>query len=43
MEIAIVVFIGVWLSAAGVLGYLALRRDFKDYIKKKDTKRDKQE
>lgn len=39
MEIAIVIFIGVWLSAAGVLGYLALRRDFKDYIEKKDKKK----
>ena len=43
MEIAIVIFIGVWLSAAGVLGYFALRKDFKDHINKDDEKRDTEE
>lgn len=36
MEIAIVLFLGVWLSISGVLGYIALKKDFKN-ITKDDT------
>lgn len=30
MEIVITIFIGVWLSAAAVLAYLQLKKDFKE-------------
>ena len=36
MEIAIVLFLGVWLSISGILGYIALKKDFKN-ITKDDT------
>lgn len=30
MEVAICIFLGVWLSAAAVLGYIQLKKDFKN-------------
>lgn len=29
MEIAITVFIGIWLSVAAILGYIQIKKDFK--------------
>ena len=37
MEIAIVLFLGVWLSISGILGYIALKKDFKNITKDDDT------
>jgi hypothetical protein len=36
MEILIVVFLGAWLSVSGILGYIALKKDFKS-TKKEDV------
>lgn len=33
MEIVIAVFIGAWLVCSSLLGYMQLKKDFKDYIK----------
>lgn len=32
MEIAIAVFLGLWLSVSGILAYKQMKKDFKDYI-----------
>lgn len=36
MEIAICAFLGAWLSVAAILGYMALKKDFKENMKDKD-------
>ncbi len=33
MQIGIIVFIGVWMSLAGVIAYVRMSRDFKDETK----------
>ena len=41
MEIAIAVFIGVWLSGFALWGYLRLKKDYKDVnMTKKDGNED---
>lgn len=30
MEIVITIFIGTWLSAAAILGYVQLKKDFRE-------------
>lgn len=32
MEIAIAVFLGLWLSVSGILAYKQIKKDFKDSI-----------
>lgn len=32
MEIAIALFLGVWLSVSGIFAYKQIKKDFKDYI-----------
>lgn len=34
MEIVIAVFIGAWLTAVGVMSYVRLKKEYKDYISK---------
>lgn len=35
MEIAITLFLGIWLSTAAILSYAALKKDYKDKENKK--------
>ena len=34
MELAIAIFIGVWLSAFSVWGYFRIKKEYKDVLKK---------
>ncbi len=38
MEYAIAIFVGVWISAAGLLAYYRIKKDFSDLEEKKDDK-----
>lgn len=33
MEIVLVVFLGAWISAAGILAHIWLKKEFKPYMK----------
>jgi len=35
MEIVLAIFLGAWISAAGIVAYFWLRREFRDYIQNK--------
>ncbi len=35
MELAIAIFIGLWMTAIVALAYWALRKDYRDILKKK--------
>ncbi len=42
MEYAIAIFVGIWISAAGLLAYYRINKDFKDLdTSKKDKEGDK--
>ena len=38
MEYAIAIFVGVWISAAGILAYLRIKKDFKEVTKDVEEK-----
>lgn len=40
MEIVLCVFLGIWISTAGVLSYIWLKREFKPYIDPQHDKGD---
>lgn len=39
MEYAIAVFVGIWISAAGILAYCRIDRDFSDVTEKNGKER----
>lgn len=39
MEVVVVLFLGGWLAAAGILAYLQLRKDFGDITEGKDERK----
>ncbi len=41
MEYVIAVFVGVWISAAGIMAYFRIKKDFAD-IDTSDCKKDKE-
>ena len=41
MEIILCVFLGLWISVAGVLGYFWIKREMPPYIDTKKNKEDK--
>lgn len=40
MEIAIVIFLGCWISAAGILSYRRLKREFEEADRDKNGDQD---
>ncbi len=41
MEIALCVFLGAWISVAGICGYFWIKREMKPYLEKDIEKVDK--
>ena len=33
MEVLLAVFLGIWISAAGILAFIWLRKEYKPYLK----------
>ena len=41
MEYVIAIFVGIWISAAGILAYFRIKKDFAD-VDVSDSKKDKE-